>query len=99
MSVTDTERAVMDKMIAEAKRGRREKRGGVVKITRYLDYPDMVYAWTIGDEIQGVIGRRDNSDEKGNAEFGAELAKYFADGVNPTSITLKTPSGEVERLK
>lgn len=102
--MSDSERAELDKMIAEA----RLRKTGQVKLSKYLLSKVIsglgtarvwIFVWMVEDEVRGTVGWRAYGADDEISKFQAEAAKYFADGVEAKRVVMRTPDGRTERLR
>ena len=104
--LSDTERSELDKMIACANVSKGQpgkiamgKRLECVPLSGLGDVRVWMYVWTLDGVVKGMIGYRIyGTPDKELSAFEVCAAKYFTDGVNPSSIIMHTPEGD-ERLK
>ena len=109
-SISDKEKAELDRMITYAKSviGQDVK----VKLRQTLDHVRIsglgtvrvyFFSWAVGDETQerGIIAHRPYGGEEDEdlAQFKANMAKYFADGVEAKSVVMYGPKGRKTRLR
>lgn len=104
--ISPDEYAELEKMIAEAIK--RKGTEGTVGLARTLEYIPIsglgtvrvyVFWWTVDMEPRGRVAWRPYGADEEVAAFQAVSAKYFSDGVQATSVVMRTPDGAVEKLQ